>query len=160
MLKVSELHLSPSGKLLVCQAANKISELYHVFDSQDIARRRRRRINRAKKKQDNNNNNNEENTDMTDIPDYMVTDEVAPAYSIKLDHKISSCSFSPTQPQLLFGLSNNSLQIYNLSEDSAESFTEVSLPGHRSDVRSISLSSDDSLLVSTSQGNFFFFLQN
>lgn len=88
----------------------------------------------------------------------MVTDEIAPAYSIKLDHKVSSCSFSPTQPQILFGLSNNSLHVFDLAQDTANLFTDISLPGHRSDVRSISLSSDDSLLVSTSQGTFFIYL--
>lgn len=143
------MNLSPSGTMLVCQAANKTIELFNIYQGSDITRRKNRRIKRAKKKQEE--KGNTENDIIPEIPDFFVTDEIAPGYQIKAGHKVSSCSFSPVQPQLLLGLSNNSLMLYDLQEDSAEQSSEITLPGHRSDVRSLALSSDDSLLVSTSQ---------
>lgn len=147
-----QLHLNPSGRMLVCQAAGKTLELFHVFEGQDIARRRRRRQSRVKKKLEKQ-GDSEMKEDDVEIDEYKVTDEVAPAYSIMAEQKVSSCCFSPTAPQLLLGMSNNALQMYDLEEDNSTLATSITLPGHRSDVRSVALSSDDALLVTTSQGN-------
>ena len=44
------MNLSPSGTMLVCQAANKTIELFNIYQGSDITRRKNRRIKRAKKK--------------------------------------------------------------------------------------------------------------
>jgi U3 small nucleolar RNA-associated protein 12 len=62
--------------------------------------------------------------------------------------------------QLFFALSNNAMEVYNIPKytKSKESPPESShlysldLPGHRADVRTLSLSSDDTLLASASNG--------
>ena len=62
--------------------------------------------------------------------------------------------------QLFFALSNNAMEVYNIPKytKSKESPPEsvrlysLDLPGHRTDVRTLSLSSDDTLLASASNG--------
>ena len=62
--------------------------------------------------------------------------------------------------QLFFALSNNAVEVYNIPEhtkskenppESARLYS-LDLPGHRTDVRALSLSSDDTLLASASNG--------
>ena len=48
------------------------------------------------------------------------------------------------------GLSNNQIEVYNLEEKESSKQCEITLPGHSSDIRSLTLSSDNSLLLSTS----------
>lgn len=62
--------------------------------------------------------------------------------------------------QLFFALSNNAVEVYNIpkyiksKENPPEStrLYSLDLPGHRTDVRTLSLSSDDTLLASASNG--------
>lgn len=63
-------------------------------------------------------------------------------------------------PQIFFALSNNALEVYNVpkytksKENPLESarLYSLDLPGHRTDVRTLSLSSDDTILASASNG--------
>jgi U3 small nucleolar RNA-associated protein 12 len=62
--------------------------------------------------------------------------------------------------KLFVALSNNAIEVYNIppptksKDNSAEATLNyaVNLPGHRTDIRTLSLSSDDQLLVSASNG--------
>ena len=163
------MKLSPKGGLLLCQSANKTAELFCIYDEQNIARRRRRRISRQKKKgekgdkatekdkkEEDEEMEEEEGKEGQEYEDTAITDEIGPAYKLKTSFKIASCDFSPIKPQILFALSNNGLELYDVEEKDAKESLKVLIPGHRSDVRSITLSNDDSLLLSTSQGTFPF----
>ena len=63
-------------------------------------------------------------------------------------------------PQIFFALSNNAIEVYDVpkytksKENPPESarLYSLDLPGHRTDVRTLSLSSDDTLLASASNG--------
>jgi len=63
--------------------------------------------------------------------------------------------------QLFFALSNNAVEVYNIpkytksKENPPESsrLYSLDLPGHRADVRTLSLSSDDAILASASNGS-------
>jgi U3 small nucleolar RNA-associated protein 12 len=64
--------------------------------------------------------------------------------------------------QIFFALSNNALEVYNVPEytksketppESARLYS-LDLPGHRTDVRTLSLSSDDTILASASNGEW------
>ena len=64
-------------------------------------------------------------------------------------------------PQLLASLSNNALEVYNLPPPASSKAPAVEpvkmltldLPGHRSDVRCLAVSSDDQLIASASHGS-------
>lgn len=65
--------------------------------------------------------------------------------------------------QLCFALSNNAIEVYNIptytkSKENTPEATRLyslDLPGHRTDVRTLALSSDDNLLASASNGMTF-----
>ncbi|CAK5262742.1 unnamed protein product, partial [Mycena citricolor] len=81
--------------------------------------------------------------------------------------KIRSFAFGPVEAgskssfQLFVALSSNALEVYNVpppvkSKEEPPQATRqfsVDLPGHRTDVRSLCLSSDDRLLASASNGS-------
>lgn len=68
--------------------------------------------------------------------------------------------FSEFMAKLFVALANNALEVYNIpqptkSKDDVLEATKhysVNLPGHRSDVRTLCLSSDDQILASASNG--------
>jgi WD40 repeat protein len=54
--------------------------------------------------------------------------------------------------KVLVSLNNNQLEMYDLGDKEANKSIVLALPGHRSDIRALSLSSDDTLLASASSG--------
>lgn len=69
-------------------------------------------------------------------------------------------------PQLFVALTSNALEVYNVPQQSKPKdgpevtrLFSVDLPGHRTDVRTLCLSSDDRILASASSGKLHSFLQ-
>ncbi|KAL0890295.1 hypothetical protein Bca101_014278 [Brassica carinata] len=74
---------------------------------------------------------------------------------IRAGRKISSFSFCPITPRdslatLALSVNNNSLEFYTLKSSENEKTATIEHQGHRSDVRSVALSDDNALLMSTS----------
>lgn len=102
------------------------------------------------------------------------SDEMAPHVALRLKHKAKSFAFglggkskaarkagasaadapaASAVPQLAIALATNAIEVYAVSgeEGATPSLAgDIELPGHRSDVRSLALSQDDTLLLSTS----------
>lgn len=67
--------------------------------------------------------------------------------------KILSMAIIENQEKLILNLANNSVEVWDFSTpDEAEKQLAIDLPGHRTDVRDISISQDGKLLVSGSNG--------
>ena len=97
-----------------------------------------------------------------------VSDAIVPYVILRTAGKVKSFDWSPALSvkalQLLIATTNNLLEVYDIlvrrnNQDSKSSeppdYTRafaVEIPGHRTDVRSISLSSDDTMLASASNG--------
>lgn len=107
-----------------------------------------------------------------------AVDELEPLVEIRCKHKVSSCVIPPfgqkrsrrAPLRVILSLANNSLEVWEVSKASREEDDEedkadegqgsnraeatrvavIDGPGHRSDVRAIALSSDDTLCLSTS----------
>jgi len=69
-------------------------------------------------------------------------------------------SKSSGSEQLLISCTNNSLEFYNIEKQKKKAeipeyskLYSVDLPGHRTDIRSLSLSADDRMLASASNGS-------
>jgi len=66
-----------------------------------------------------------------------------------------------TSPQIFLALASNALEVHNIppptrsreTPPEATKLYSLDLPGHRTDIRTLSLSSDDMLLASASNGN-------
>ena len=75
------------------------------------------------------------------------------ALIFKASDVIKSFSFVSPSGNVYCTLSNNSIDLVNLEDQSGKSNGTFLLPGHRSDVRTLTLDSDSSLIVSCSKEN-------
>ncbi|XAR69159.1 hypothetical protein NMG60_11000645 [Bertholletia excelsa] len=160
--RVANVRFNKSGNLLACQVAGKTVEIFRVLDEVESKRKAKRRINRKKdKKSKKGDDDVAENGDVShgaeegNNPVVTVPDIFKLLQTIRASKKICSISFCPITPKnslatLALSLNNNLFEIYSIESSSTTKTVAIELQGHRSDVRSVTLSSDDSLLMSTS----------
>ncbi|KAL8516742.1 hypothetical protein ACS0TY_015126 [Phlomoides rotata] len=159
--RVSTVRFSKSGNLLACQVAGTTVEIFDVLNDSESKRKAKRRINRKEKKASKGKSeiteNGNINVEVEEGSELLVTvsDVFKPLQLLRAKKKICSISFSPVTPKgslatLALSLNNNLLEIYSIDSTSATKTSSVELQGHRSDVRSVTLSSDNTLLMSTS----------
>ncbi|CAM8897363.1 unnamed protein product [Rhodiola kirilowii] len=156
--RVATVRFNNSGNLLACQIAGKIVDVFSVLDDAEAKRKAKRRLKRKKEKKSSNKGDEVtgiENTDhVADESSVLVTDVFKHLCGLRAKHNICSVSFCPVNAKnalalLALSLNNNTLEFYSVMKDSAEKATAIELPGNHAIVRSVTLSSDDSLLMST-----------
>lgn len=162
--RVATVRFSKSGNLLACQVAGKTVEIFRVLDEAESKRKAKRRLHRKEKK------SNKEATDIIEngetnqgtgegtSPVVTVPDVFKLIQTVRASKKICSVSFSPITPKsslatIALSLNNNMLEIYSIGNDATAKTLALELQGHRSDVRSVTLSSDNTLLMSTSHNS-------
>ncbi|XP_057721128.1 uncharacterized protein LOC130935409 [Arachis stenosperma] len=171
--RVATVQFSKAGKLLACQVAGKTVEIYRVLDEAEAKKKARRRVHRKKEKKhakealggaENGDVNKGVKGDITSEtqglietsnPAVTVPDVFKLLHTLRASKKICSVSFCPVTPKnslasLALSLNNNLLEFYSIESSEATKTLAIELQGHRSDVRSVTLSSDNSLLMSTS----------
>ncbi|XP_061363432.1 uncharacterized protein LOC133307029 isoform X2 [Gastrolobium bilobum] len=171
--RVATVQFNKPGNLLACQAAGKTVEIYRVLDDAEAKRKAKRRVHRKKEKKhgkealeatengDGNNENKGDNSSVTNGPietsnlAVTVPDVFKLLHTIRASKKICSISFCPITPKnsmasLALSLNNNLLEFYSVESGEVTKTLAIDLQGHRSDVRSVTLSSDNTLLMSTS----------
>lgn len=162
--RVATVRFSKSGDLLACQVAGKIVELFRVLDEAESKRKAKKRIHRKREKKldrgkvdstENGIANHADGEEESKNPVVTVTDVFKLLQTVRASKKISSMSFCPISPKsslatLALSLNNNLLEIYSIEGDSTTRSLSIDLQGHRSDVRSVTLSSDNTLLMATS----------
>ncbi|KAL7594219.1 hypothetical protein Lser_V15G28362 [Lactuca serriola] len=158
--RVATVRFNKSGTLLACQAAGKTVEIYRVLDETESKRKAKRRVNRKKEKKSSKmvENGNTEDSNLTMVTEVTVPDVFKLLQTVRATKKISSISFSPITSKnslatLAISLNNNLLEIYSIDTNSTTKTSSIELQGHRSDVRSVTLSSDNTLLMSTSHNS-------
>jgi len=158
--------------VLICQGSGKTLELFRCFEHADVKKRLKRRKNRVllkKKKRAGAEaaddaeaealaNDDEEKVDGAeeDDPGPHAADEYKALTPHRCAAKALSMAWCQGTGMVLVGLTNNVLEAVKISPGEGES--PVSLdpcqslesPGHRTGVRSLAVSHDDSLLMSTS----------
>ncbi|XP_009604198.1 uncharacterized protein [Nicotiana tomentosiformis] len=159
--RVGTVRFNKSGNLLACQVAGKTVEIFRVLDESESKRKAKRRISRKEKKVA---KEGLEATDKgeTDIgaeegsnPVVTVMDIFKLLQILRAGKKISSISFSPVTSKnslatLALSLNNNLLEFHAIESSSTTKLSAIELQGHRSDIRSVTLSSDNTLLMTTS----------
>ena len=147
--RVGTVRFNSKGNLLACQTAGKTVEIYRVLDEAEAKQKAKRRIKRKKEK-------TSSNAEELKTPTVVVSDVFKLIHVLRANKKISSIAFSSVYPStdslatLALSLNNNSLEAYTVKNSEVTKTHVIELQGHRSDIRSISLSSDGSLLLSTS----------
>ncbi|CAN6916134.1 unnamed protein product [Brassica oleracea] len=157
--RVASVRFSNSGSLLACQMAGKTIEIFQVLDETEAKRKAKRRLRRKEKKTSKEGVENGDASNETEKADTVTTPTVPDVFKllqvIRAGRKISSFSFCPITPKdslatLALSLNNNSLEFYTLKSSENEKTATIEHQGHRSDVRSVALSADNTLLMSTS----------
>ncbi|XP_030493380.2 uncharacterized protein LOC115709420 [Cannabis sativa] len=159
--RVGTLRFNKSGNLLACQVAGKIVEIFRVLDEAESKRKAKRRLHRKEKKSAKEEAEVTENGEISHVtgekhsPVVTIPDVFKLIQTVRAGKKISSISFSPITPKsslatIALSLNNNLLEFYSIDSDAANKTLAIDLQGHRSDVRSVTLSSDNTLLMSTS----------
>lgn len=161
--RVSTVRFNKSGNLLACQVAGKIVEIFSILDEAKAKRKAKRRLHRKRDKESakgaaevkENGDGDQSTGEEGNIPLVTAPDVFKLLHTLRASKKISSFSFCPITPNnllatLALSLNNNMLEFYSIENSGATKSAAIDLQGHRSDVRSVTLSSDNSLLMSTS----------
>jgi U3 small nucleolar RNA-associated protein 12 len=155
--RIVTIKFHPSGKFLGVQANDRAVELFKVREHEQILKKIQRRKKRAKEK----------GKDVDEVSEEIqAQDEFTSERMVRTPAKVRSFDFAPVADvekagnvQILASLNNNTIESYtvpiNASKKSEQveepsRLNSIDIPGHRSDIRALALSSDDELLVSAS----------
>ncbi|CAG8537832.1 10629_t:CDS:10 [Paraglomus brasilianum] len=160
--RVITIKFHPSANILAVQGADKFIEIFYLRAADEIKRKIARRRKREKAKQT--------KTGEIADPDEEVTitasDEISHYQTLITTAKVRSFDFSPGDDAMKTGivhvlasLTNNTLEVYSMAIPKKKSkapkesnrLHTIELPGHRNDVRTLAISSDDGMLCSASK---------
>jgi U3 small nucleolar RNA-associated protein 12 len=171
------VNFHPKADFIALYGAEKAVELWRIRTPAEIqralARKRRRRREKAAEKAAT--EETAEDVDMVDgeeiidVASAPVSEVFVPYIIVRTGGKVRSMDWAGGRPnkaiQMLVSTTNNQVELYNVSvqdkakKSKAEEATDysrsfaVDLPGHRTDVRSLALSSDDRMLATASSGS-------
>ncbi|EFP91415.2 uncharacterized protein PGTG_17371 [Puccinia graminis f. sp. tritici CRL 75-36-700-3] len=161
-----------SGIAIAFQVGDRSVEVWRIRSVEEVKKKQARR----KKKEASKSRKSDEKKDVAEAEQSVTwLDRLCPWIMLRGSGKISSFAFPPTsnlalfasadrptELQILLALSNNSVEIMSIPRPTtsakwasleAENLYKVAMPGHRTDVRTVSLSFDDQLLASGSNGS-------
>lgn len=156
--RVATVRFNRTGNLLACQHAGKAVEIFRVLNESESKQKAKRRIRRKEKKALKENGDSDNIGNREEVKNIVITalDVFKLLLTLRAGKKICSIAFSPVASKgslatLALSLNNNSLEYYAIDESATYTkSSSIELQGHRSDVRSVTLSSDNTLLMSTS----------
>ncbi|TFY59804.1 hypothetical protein EVJ58_g5546 [Rhodofomes roseus] len=176
--RVSQITFHPSRPYLAVQSHDRTVELFRIRNEDEIRKKQARRRKRQKEKEQTKGKKPAEYDDEAQMQvdkdtedkdkEIELADLFTPYLVVRASGKIRSFDFAEDDAsrakgntQLFTALSSNALEVYSIppptkSKDVVPEATRiysVDLPGHRTDVRTMCLSSDDSLLASGSNGS-------
>ncbi|XP_078372501.1 WD repeat-containing protein 3-like [Oculina patagonica] len=144
-----------SQTFLGCLGNDSQLELFKILNDEEIQKHLQKKLKRQRKKARKENSDKELELDVEVTR--TVEDELQRVHSLKLRSKIKSFDLYydklAEDLKVLLLLQNNTIQLYSVTLKPVESscVSSVTLPGHRSDVRTLCFNSDGSCLVSGSQ---------
>ena len=172
--RVSQISFHPHRPYLAVQSHDKTVEVFRIRAEEEIKKKQARRRKRAKEKELERKEKGKKKDEDADVLMNIAGEErgveladlFQPYLIVRASGKVRSFDFGGEESggkdntQLFVALSNNALEVYNIppptkSKDDPPEATRVfsvDLPGHRTDVRTLCLSSDDQLLASASNG--------
>ncbi|KAG6855098.1 hypothetical protein C0991_006027 [Blastosporella zonata] len=166
--RVSQVAFHPSQPFLAVQSHDRSVEIFRIRSEEEVRKKQARRKKRAKEKKVKGKNSDEKDDDGADEEEEVtLVDLFTPYLVVRASGKIRSFDFgeeitSKGTLQIMTALASNAIEVYSIpqptkSKDVPEAVRafSVDLPGHRTDVRTLSLSSDDEILASASNGNDF-----
>ena len=165
------------GSYIAAHGSEKAVELWRIRSESEvhkaIARKRKRRKEKAMAAAGQGSKENVELVDgerePVDLSSVPITDVIVPYVIVRTTGKVRSISWAGQKAgksvQLLAATTNNQLELYEVTTKQKEKSSKsdeppdytrpysVDMPGHRTDVRSLALSSDDRMLASACNGS-------
>lgn len=170
--RVSQIAFHPSRPYLAVQSHDRTVEIFRIRTEEEVRKKQARRQKRAKEKKEQAKAKRkakdvEEDAEMdVEHKDIDLVDLFTPYLVVRASGKIRSFDFgdeelnSKGNTNIFVALASNALEVYSFPppaksrdvQPEATRTLSVELPGHRTDVRTLCLSSDDMLLASASNG--------
>ncbi|BGP34220.1 beta transducin [Rhodotorula toruloides] len=179
---VTQITLHPTLPVLAVHSGERAIEVFRLRTEEELRKKLARRRKREREKKEKGKagkgkgkgkavegEDEAEDEELEVAADGTVEwrDRLAVWSTIRTSGKIKNFSFAPEtlktkgEVQILASLANNSLEVYNLPPPASSKAPAVEpikmytldLPGHRSDVRCLAVSSDDQLIASASHGS-------
>jgi U3 small nucleolar RNA-associated protein 12 len=166
-----EVTFHPRRDYFAVHGVEKNVEIWRIRSEAEIkkalARKRKRRREKAKEKKGTDDVDMEGDEKADDVANADISDVFVQHVIVRTTGKVRSVDWAISQGkkdlQLLVGTTNNLLELYSIvGKDKLKSKTEqpdynralaVELPGHRTDIRALSISSDDKMLASAANGS-------
>jgi len=172
---VTQIAFHPTQPLIYAQTSDKTTAVLRLRSEEEVAAKRARRKKRDREKNKKKGKTDEEEEIEVDAEEAVPWGERVTTWCVvKANAKVRSFSLAndehnAKQLGILLALSNNSLESYNvpspslsgkgskskLADGSSPEPTKthsVEIPGHRQDVRALSVSSDDQVVASAASG--------
>ncbi|KAF9482498.1 WD-repeat-containing protein [Pholiota conissans] len=164
--RVSQIKFHPSEPYLAVQSHDRSVEIFRIRTEEEVQKKQARRKKRSKEKKEQG-KGSKDIDEQEESSEANLVDYFTPHLVVRASGKIRSFDFgshqssSKSTPQLFAALASNAIEVYSIppptkSKDEQPEATRnyaVDLPGHRTDVRTLSLSSDDQILASASNGS-------
>lgn len=172
--RVSQITFHHSHPYLAVQSHDRSVEIFRIRTEEEVRKKQARRLKRAKEKKEQarakGKGTEAEKDEDADIghKDIELVDLFTPYLVVRASGKIRSFDFPDEESNvkgntnIFLALSTNALETYSFPPPSKDKTAQpeatrtlsVELPGHRTDVRTLCLSSDDFLLASASNGEY------
>ncbi|GAA5856650.1 hypothetical protein JCM8547_005912 [Rhodosporidiobolus lusitaniae] len=173
---ISQITLHPTLPVLAIHSGERAIDVFRLRTEEELRKKLARRRKREREKKDKKGKGKgkavEEDGEDEEVGENAEgeiewRDRLAVWSIVRTSGKIRSFSFAPEtaksrgEVQILAALANNSLEVYHLPPPASSKAPAVEptklltldLPGHRSDVRCLAVSSDDQLVASASHGS-------
>lgn len=160
------VHFHPHLDYVAIHGSEKSTEIWRIRSDEEVQKNQaRRRKRRREKARDKGEKDQDPDIDMdSSTPATSVSDVFVSHAIVRTGGKVRSVDWTGSKGlQVLVATSHNQLEIYNVTTAEKKKSKDpddvdynralsVDIPGHRTDVRSLALSSDDRMLSSASNG--------
>ncbi|KAI9813074.1 MAG: hypothetical protein M1827_004294 [Pycnora praestabilis] len=171
------IHFHPCANYIAVHGSEKAAEIWRIRSESEVqktlARKRKRRreklVAASGKEVETNGGMVDGEDEQPDTSSVDISEVFVPYVIVRTGGKVRSVDWAGGRAskavQLLAATTNNQVEMYNIpAKEKAKSSTpdelseyarifSVEMPGHRTDIRSLSLSSDDRMLASASNGS-------
>ncbi|KAH7922440.1 WD40 repeat-like protein [Leucogyrophana mollusca] len=172
--RVSQISFHPSQPYVAVQSHDRSVEVFRIRTEEEVKKKQARRKKRAKEKKEKDlgkgkdkivDQGEEDSANMDE--EINLIDLFTPYLVVRTSGKVRSFDFALKETgskggvHLFVALASNALEVYHIPQptkskdetpEASRTFS-LDLPGHRTDVRTLCLSSDDQLLASASNGS-------
>ncbi|KAF5322187.1 hypothetical protein D9619_000449 [Psilocybe cf. subviscida] len=167
--RVSQVLFHPTEPYFAVQSHERSVEIFRIRSEEEVKKKQARRKKRAQEKKEKGKSKSKdtEAEEEAEAPETSLVDRFTPHLVVRASGKIRSFDFgsnpasSKAHPQICLALASNAIEVYSIppptkSKDELPEATRsyaVDIPGHRTDVRTLCISSDDQILASASNGS-------